>query len=184
MQSHYRVNRVLAASVLVVAIAVLAACSSNSSSTSPGSSPTSAAVPTSAAAAPTTSSPSGSGSGSAAAGQVTTNWEDFFNGATSADKKISLLQNGQIFASTIKAQAGLSLSKSITAKVASVTVNSTGTLATVKYSLLASGASVLPNQTGTAVFEGGVWKVGDSSFCALLALEGGGKAPQVCSSVG
>jgi hypothetical protein len=181
MQSRSRVSRVLAASVLVVAIAVLAACSSSNSPTTPGSSPTTGAAPSSAAATPTSS---GSGSGSAAMEQVTTNWESFFNGATSADKKISLLQNGQAFASTIRAQAGLSLSKSITAKVTSVTVNSTGTQATVKYSLLASGASVLPNQTGTAVNEGGAWKVGDASFCALLALQNGGKAPQVCSSAG
>jgi hypothetical protein len=35
-----------------------------------------------------------------------------------------------------------------------------------------------------AVHENGVWKVADSSFCPLLALEGNGKAPSVCSSVG
>ena len=183
MQARCRVSRVLAAPALVVAIAVLAACSSSNSPSSPGSSPTSA--PTSAAAPTSPSGSPASGAGSAATGQITTNWEAFFNGATSADKKISLLQNGQAFASVIRAQAGLSLSKSITAKVVSVTVNSTGTQATVKYNLLASGASVgLPTQTGTAINQGGVWKVGDASFCALLALQGGGKAPQVCSSVG
>ena len=175
MQSHRRVTRALAAPVLVVAIAVLAACSSNNSPTS-GSSPTTAA--------PTTAAPASSAPASAATGQITTNWESFFNGKTSASTKISLLQNGQAFASVINAQAGSSLAQSAQAKVLSVTVNSTGTQASVKYNVLLGGQTALPNQTGTAIHQGGVWKVADSSFCSLLALEGGGKAPQVCSSAG
>jgi hypothetical protein len=173
------VSRVLAAPVLVVAISVLAACSSSSS---PSSSPTTSA-PTSAAPISPSGSPA-SGSGSAATGQITTNWESFFDGKTAAAKKISLLQNGQAFASVINAQAGSALAKSAAAKVQSVSVNSTGTQATVKYNVLLGGQTALPNQSGTAIYQDGTWKVADSSFCALLALEGGGKAPQVCSSAG
>jgi hypothetical protein len=34
------------------------------------------------------------------------------------------------------------------------------------------------------VYQDGTWKVGAGSFCQLLALENGGKAPPGCSSAG
>jgi len=111
---------------------------------------------------------------------ITTNWEAFFNGKTDAAKKISLLQNGQKFAAVINAQAGSGLASTAGAKVTAVVVNS-ATSATVSYSITLSGATALPGQTGTAVYQSGVWKVGDVSFCDLLKLENGGTAPAVCS---
>jgi len=115
--------------------------------------------------------------------QITANWEAFFSGKTSAAKKISLLENGSKFASVINAQAGSSIATGAAAKVTAVVVNS-ATSATVSYDILLSGATALPNQTGTAVYQDGIWKVGDVSFCQLLKLENGGTAPSVCSSVG
>jgi uncharacterized protein YcfL len=160
---------------LAISIAVLAGCSSNSSSPPSGSATTPPA---------TSSSTPSSGGSQADISTITANWESFFSGATPAAKKMQVLQNGQAFASVINAQAGSSMSKSASAKVSSVVVNSTGTQATVKYSIYLAGQPALPNQTGVAVHSGGKWLVGDSSFCALLALENGGKAPSVCSSVG
>ncbi len=52
------------------------------------------------------------------------------------------------------------------------------------YDIYLGGKPALSNQTGTAVSQDGTWKVGDVSFCQLLALENGDKAPAVCSSVG
>ena len=121
-------------------------------------------------------------SGSAAIAAIKTNWLAFFSGKTSAAQKVALLQNGQVFASVINNQAGSSLSSSATATVSSVTLGSGGT-ATVKYSIGVSGAS-LPPTNGTAVYENGVWKVADVSFCYLLTLENGGQKPSVCSSAG
>jgi len=115
--------------------------------------------------------------------QITANWEAFFSGKTSAAKKISLLENGSKFASVINAQAGSSIATGAAAKVTAVVVNS-ATSATVSYDILLSGATALPNQTGTAVYQDGIWKVGDVSFCQLLKLENGGTAPSVCSSTG
>jgi hypothetical protein len=120
----------------------------------------------------------------AAVNQITANWETFFSGKTAAATKISVLQNGQAFASVIDAQAGSAISKSASAKVASVSVNSTGTQATVKYTVYFGTTPALANQSGVAFNESGAWKVGDSTFCALLALENNGKAPSVCSSAG
>ncbi len=102
-------------------------------------------------------------------------------GLAPAGTKITLVQDGGKFASVIRSQAGSSLAQTASASVQSVTVTSPAQ-ATVKYSILVSGAPVLQGQTGTAVYENGIWKVGTGSFCALLALPNGGKAPAGCSS--
>jgi len=167
-----------------------AACSSSSSSTAaapsasssapaPSSSAASPSAPASSPAAPSSSAPAAAGGGNAKA-QITTNWEAFFNGQTGAAKKISLLQNGDKFSAIIRAQAGSGLASSAGAKVTAVVVNS-ATSATVSYDITLSGATALPNQTGTAVYENGTWKVGDVSFCQLLKLENNGTAPAACN---
>ena len=102
--------------------------------------------------------------------KIKTDWVTFFTGSTPAKQKIALLQNGKTFAGVIDSQASSPISKSVTATVASVTLTSK-TKAKVKYSLDLGGMPALSNQTGIAVLQGGTWKVGDQSFCALLALE-------------
>ena len=45
--------------------------------------------------------------------------------------------------------------------------------------------SALPSQTGTAIYQSGMWKVGDKSFCALLVLElGKSGVPSACMTAG
>jgi hypothetical protein len=170
--------------------ATMAACSSSGSSSAagspsasaPASSPASASAPASSSApsspAPSSSAPAAAGGNAKAL--IITNWEAFFNGKTGAAKKIALLQNGDKFSAIIKAQAGSGLASTAGAKVTAVVVNS-ATSATVSYNITLSGATALPNQTGTAVYEGGVWKVGDVSFCQLLKLENNGTAPAACN---
>lgn len=166
MRSHYL------AMALAIPAVTLAACSSGGSSSPPATTP--ATTPASTAAT----------SSSAAVSQITANWETFFSGKTAAPTKISVLQNGQAFASVIDGQANSAVSKSASAKVTSVSVNSTGSQATVKYTVYFGSTPALANQTGVAFDESGSWKVSDSTFCALLALENNGKAPSVCSSAG
>ena len=108
-------------------------------------------------------------------------WTDFFSGKTSASTKTSLLQNGAAFESAIKAQASSAIAKQAGAAVSRVTLEGPNT-ATVRYTILLAGAPVLKNQTGTAVKVDGSWKVGDASFCRLLALQG--SAPKACSQGG
>jgi hypothetical protein len=176
MGTHRPARQILLVTAAGISIAGLAACSSSSNPPPATPSPTAPA---------TTSAPASSTGGSAAAvSEITANWEGFFSGSTAAAKKITLLQNGQAFSSVIDGQAGSAMSKSTTAKVLSVTPNSTGTQASVKYTILFGGTPALSNQTGTAINESGTWKVGDATFCQLLALENNGKAPSVCSSAG
>jgi len=176
--------RRIAAPALGLALAVtMAACSSSgSSATAP---PSSAPPASSAASSPAAGSSSAASSpGQAASGdataQITTNWKAFFSGKTSAATKISLLENGQKFASIINAQAGSGIAASAGAKVNAVVVNSPAQ-ATVHYDITLNGTTALANQTGTAVYQDGMWKVGDVSFCQLLKIENGGTAPSVCS---
>jgi hypothetical protein len=145
------------------AVMAVTACSSNSSS---GAKPSASASTTAA---------------SAAVAQIKANWEAFFNPKTPVATRVSLLQNGQVFESIIKAQAGSPLASSATSSVSSVTVQSAAQ-ATVVYSILVGGSPALKNQPGVAVYQSGIWKVGDQSFCALLTLENSGKAPAACPS--
>jgi hypothetical protein len=137
--------------------------------------------------APSVSSPSASataGGGSADSKQIAANWTTFFDAKTPVAKRVSLLEDGQQFASVIKTQAGGGLAASASAKVKKVDVTSP-TQATVTYDILVGGQTALPNKTGTAVKQDGTWKVGVSSFCGLLALENGGKTaglPAACQS--
>jgi hypothetical protein len=159
--------------ILALALAAaITACGSSSSSS----------VSHTASAAASTASASVASAASAAA-QIKANWEAFFSGTTLAAKKIALLQNGPEFAAIIQAQAASGLAKSASATVTAVRVIS-ATQATVTYDIDLGGQPALTNQTGTAVYQDGTWKVGDVSFCQLLALENGGKAPAVCSSAG
>lgn len=177
MRFHREVRRVLAAPALglVLAAAITACSGSSSSSSSPPASPP--AAPKSAAASP--SSGAGSGSSSAATATIKSNWEKFFKGSTPNSERVSLLQNGQTFAKTISAMSALGSSAS--AKVSSVQVTSSKR-ATVTYTVYLGKTAALPNAKGVAVLENGTWKVSDASFCQLLTLQNGGKAPSVCSS--
>jgi hypothetical protein len=184
MRLNLLARRIAAPALGLALAATMAACSSSGSSAtaSPSSAPPSSSVASSPAASgssPSVGSTAGAASGDAKA-QITSNWEAFFDGKTSAAKKISLLENGQKFASVINAQAGSGLAASAGAKVKAVVVNSPAQ-ATVNYDITLSGATALPNQTGTAVYQDGMWKVGDVSFCQLLKIENGGTAPAVCS---
>jgi hypothetical protein len=183
MRFNLLARRIAAPALGLALAATMASCSSSGSSTtaSPSSAPPSSAVASSPAASGSSpSAGSTAGAASDAKALITSNWEAFFDGKTSAAKKISLLQNGQKFASVINAQAGSGLAASAGAKVKAVAVNSPAQ-ATVNYDITLSGATALANQTGTAVYQDGMWKVGDVSFCQLLKIENGGTAPSVCS---
>ena len=115
--------------------------------------------------------------------EITANWIAFFNPKTPMAKRISLIQNGQAFASAIQSSAGFPGASSASATVSKVTLTS-ATQASVIYSILLLGSPVpgLTNTKGVAVLQNGTWKVGDASFCVLLTLENGGKPPAVCNA--
>ena len=95
-----------------------------------------------------------------------------------------LLEDGSQFPASSLAATGLAAEAK--AKVLTVT-NVTASQATVKYDILLGSTPALKNQTGTAVYQNGTWKVGVASFCGLLTLENAGKTsglPAPCKSAG
>src|ERR1039458_6775431 len=176
-------RRVVQQILLVSALAAgVAACSSSGNSSSSGASSSPSSAPSSSAAAPSSSPASSSGTTST----IAANWAAFFKAKTPVAKRISLLQDGQTFASVIKSQAGSGLAATATAKVTKVTVVSSSQ-AKVTYSILIGGQPALSNQNGVAVYQNGTWKVGLASFCGLLTLENSGKTsglPAACKSAG
>jgi hypothetical protein len=171
---------ILAPALALALAAAVAACSSSSSSSSSSSAPASSSASSAVATSAAASTPAATSTAGAVA-EITTNWEKFFDSSTPVSEKVTLLQNGNLFSGAI---SGLtSLVSGLGAKVTGVTVNSP-TSATVNYNLTAGGTSLLSGQTGTAVYENGVWKVGDASLCGLLKLVPGGSEPAACSSAG
>ncbi len=147
--------RFIAQAVAACALAALvAAC---------GSSTTTTTTP------PSSSNTSSPASSAAAVATITKNWEAFFDAAkTPTSTRVSLLENGSQFPSKDLAAGGIS--SSATAQVTSVS-SVTASTAVVKYNILLDGQPALKDQTGTAVYQDGTWKVGISSFCGLLTLE-------------
>jgi hypothetical protein len=160
------------AACAIGAIAALTACggSSSSSSSSSAAAPSTSAATTAASSVPA-STP--------AQKTIAANWTAFFNPKEPVAKRIALLEDGQTLAAAVKAQAGSAQAAASAAKVDAVTVTS-ATQATVTYDILLNGTPVLKNQSGSAVLQGGTWKVADASFCGLLALQG--TKPAACTA--
>lgn len=163
---------------VIVAAGLLGGCGGSSGSSSPPPSDHTTPHQTPHRTPPST----GSGGSTSAADKaaITSAFVTFFSGETPGSKKITLVENGPAFSAVIDAQAGSGLSKSTTASVSKVTVTSP-TQATVVYTVSLGGVPALKNQPGSAVKDGGQWKVSASTFCALLTLEG--SAPAFCKTL-
>ena len=143
--------RASAAAAVLAATVLLAGCGGGKSTTST----TSAGAPQS----------------TAVVKEIKKSWTAFFSGSTSAQTRISLLENGQKFASLINAINASPLAKQVEASVSDVKVTS-ATTADVTYTVSLAGQTVLNAATGQAVLVAGTWKVGDASFCRLVKLQG------------
>lgn len=162
---------------MLVVVLVVAGCSSSGGTTPASSSP----PPSPRSSAPTSSAgalscPSATASVpvpstfDATQQAIATNWERFFSKDTPIPAKLCLLQGGAQLTSAVQAFANNPFAAQITAQVTKVDVSSP-TSATVTYAIIGAGnVPLLPNATGTAVNEGGTWKVGLTSLCSLLQL--------------
>lgn len=124
-------------------------------------------------------------SGPAAAAAVKARWLKVFDANIPILRRLDLLQNGQAFASFVKAQEKTTIGTLVleaSGTVRSVTVHPNGR-ASVVYTILLAGKPLESNITGTAVYTGGSWKVATSTFCGLLRLAYGTKShliPRAC----
>jgi hypothetical protein len=133
-------------------------------------------VTTASTSPPSTSATSLAFDQTAATAQITANWEKFFTPGTSIDERVALLQSGAALRAAIEQSATNPLQQQASAKVTQVTFTSP-TQATVTYDVSLNGTVALPNAQGTAVLEGGTWKVSQDSFCSLLSLAATGPIP-------
>jgi hypothetical protein len=153
-----------------MATVILAACGGGSSKSS--------TTTTASTAPPTTVS------SAQATAAITTVWESFFGPHGTANQVQGVTPALQTAFTRLK---GSPLGQGISAKVTSVVVQPDSACqadgvpapcATVSYNLLKGGAVVLPNATGYATQHNNTWLVAKSTFCSLLALQGG--APAGC----
>ena len=154
----------LAALVLIFA-PVLAACSDKSGGGSSSPPPTPSVQKTASAPATAPADPA------AAKQEVTKNWQKFFDPKTSLAEKQKVLENGTRMAPVLKAFSGDKRGGQVQAKVQKIEFTSPSG-ATVTYALTLNGATALPNASGTAVLQGGTWKVSVNTLCALVKLSG------------
>lgn len=118
-----------------------------------------------------TTTPTTTTAGGADATEISRNWTRFFSPSTPVDEKVKLLQNGSQFAAAIRAASRSPQAKHLSAKVLSATPK-TATHADVVFDLSLGGKPLLVHQSGVAIRQNGVWKVGEESFCTLAALQG------------
>ena len=143
---------------------LLGSCSSSSS-------PSITTTPAITSAPASNTSPSPSLDRAAAKAEIIKNWEAFFSKNTPLASKTPYLEKGQAHLAAIRLFGTDPRTNQATAKVVDVAVT-TPTTASVSYQILLGSTVELPNATGTAVSEGGVWKVSDATFCGLLGLLG------------
>jgi hypothetical protein len=111
---------------------------------------------------------------------ITAAFKRFFNSKTTPADSQTALQHGAAFKATLEAQAKGSYSKNSGVDIVSVSVEPSGDVADVTYTLTSNGATLLANIKGFAVKEAGTWKVAAATFCTLLKLEG--SPPPACSN--
>ena len=141
--------------LLLVVVFALAACGGSSHSTTPPETGPSAAFTKQ---------------------TISTAYENFFSPKTTLAGKVRLLQNGPRFKPVIQLFASNPLAKQVSVTVSSVTLQGANN-AKVVYQVKFAGTT-LPKLTGTAVRQGGKWKLGDASLCKLVSLSG--STPSAC----
>ncbi|MEV4241494.1 hypothetical protein AB0J47_40760 [Nocardia sp. NPDC049737] len=96
----------------------------------------------------------------------------FFDGKAAPDKRAAGVERGSEFLTLLQGQAADPQAQSTSVTVSAVKLTGAGH-ADVTYTLLMGGNPVLPDQTGEAIQEAGQWKVAATTYCALMALQGG-----------
>jgi len=102
--------------------------------------------------------------------QIKSAYKTFFSPNSALAARIAVLQNGEQFKPVIQSFASNPLAKNASVTVSSVTLQGQDKAKVVFEVKL--GNTSLGQQTGTAVRQGGSWKVGYASLCKLVELQG------------
>jgi outer membrane protein TolC len=149
------------------AIVIVAGCGSSSSGSSTPKAPSVVASDAAGKAAATT--------------QIKANWATFFNSKTPSATAVSLLQDGPSLTKAIAIAAKAAKAQKLAESAVVKTIHFTSsTQAAITYDLDAGGKALLPGADGTAILDGGKWKVSAQTFCSLVALAAPGKPIPNC----
>jgi hypothetical protein len=166
MERYVRGMNKLPVALGLSAIFVVAGCGSSSSGNSPK--------------APSVVASDAAGK-AAATVEIKKNWATFFNSSTPQPQAIALLQNGgslgKALAIATKAAKKEKLAESAVVKTIKFT---SSTQAAITYDLDGGGKPLLSGSNGTAILDGGQWKVSSQTFCTLVALAAPGKTIPGC----
>jgi hypothetical protein len=105
----------------------------------------------------------------------------FFSSTSTTAQSQAALQHGDLFATTLEAQASSTYADKSSAKVDSVQLTS-AVVAAVTFTIRSGGGTLLSEAPGYAVKTGDTWQVAAQTFCGLLKLEG--DAPAACDDAG
>ncbi|MEU6353555.1 hypothetical protein ABZ896_30225 [Streptomyces sp. NPDC047072] len=167
-------SRGLVAAAVFVLASALTACSDDSGGGSDSPPPT-PSVEQPSTQAPSSPAASGPADEAAARKQIEQNWEKFFDPKVPAKQKQAVLEDGDAMGPVLQAFSGDQRGGQVKAEVTKVEFTKPKA-ATVTYTLLLNGATALPDAKGTAVDEGGTWKVSVTTLCALVQLSGNATA--------
>lgn len=169
--------------MVAVAAATIVGCSSDDDSSGDSTTTTTTTTSTTAVTSESTATSEAAAAGEAAdpatTEAVTTTFVTFFTGTTPPAERAALVENGDMFLPTLEGMTANPQAMATSATVEGVTLTDPENAA-VKWTLVLNGAPVLPDQSGEAIQEGGVWKVTATTFCTLLAIQGGGAPVPGC----
>ncbi len=113
--------------------------------------------------------------------EITDAYVVFFNGKTPPAERAALIEDTAGFTPVLQGLAQDPQAQATTVTVHTVSAASAADQADVQYDLLLNGSPVMPDQAGQAVKVDGTWRVSAATFCALMAVQGGGAQVPACA---
>jgi hypothetical protein len=162
----------LTAAALLALAPALAACGDGGGYDGGATPTTTVRTATSTPASPAATGPADP---AAATKEIKKNWATFFAPASSARQKLAVLEHGSAMGPVLRAFSGDERGGETRAEVRKVEFTGP-TEAAVTYDLVVGEATALPGASGTAVQEGGTWKVSVRTLCALVRMSGNAAA--------
>lgn len=147
----------------LAASVVLTGCSDDESTDAKETTTTSAVATTSAAAA---------AADPAAIEEIKATYATFFDSTKTPEERAAKVEQSEAFLPVLQAQAANPQSAGLGVQVSKVELVDDSNAA-VTYTLVMGGNPVLADQAGEAVKKGDDWLVAATTFCTLMALQGG-----------
>ncbi|HLS75501.1 MAG TPA: hypothetical protein VK083_01770 [Nocardia sp.] len=162
MRHHLHRTAAVCAGLALAAAVVLTGCSDDESGEAAETTTASAAATTTEAAA----------ADPATIEAIETTYATFFDSTRTPEERAAKVQQSEAFLPVLQAQAANPQSTGLGVEISEIELIDDSNAA-VTYTLVMGGNPVLADQAGEAVEENGEWLVAATTFCTLMALQGG-----------